>query len=153
MEKYMIKLVFALPMTLVLLSGCASAPPQNLQTDDSRACAQNFTYDGSFLAGRTFKTHQFVDGVSKDIAMVRAAKHLALEGYSITNTDKEMGLISASQTVSFGQGKTVPLNVSIDSKDKGVNVSISFSISGGLTTPVNSVKDGFCDIIKAIQGS
>ncbi len=142
-----------LALAVVLLSGCASAPPQNLQTNDSRACAQNFTYDGSFLAGRTFKTHQFVGGVSKDIAMVRAAKHLAIEGYSITNTDKEMGLISASQTVSFGQGKTVPLNVSIDSKDKGVNVSISFSISGGLTTPVNSVKDGFCDTIKAIEGS
>jgi hypothetical protein len=153
MEKYMIKSIFALPVTVILLSGCAVSPPQKLQTDDSRVCAQNFTYDGSFLAGRTFKTHQSVDSVSQDIAMRRTAKHLAVEGYSITSTDKELGIISASQTVSFGQGKTVPLNVSFDSTDQGINVSIAFSISGGVTTPVNGVKDEFCDIIKAIQGS
>ena len=145
------KSVLIIPMVIIVLSGCTVAPPQKLQTNDTRECAKNFTYDGSFFAGRTFKTHQFVNGVSKDTAMVRATKFLAIEGYSIISSDKEMGLISASQTVSYGQGKTVPLNVSISSKGKGVDVSITFSISGGLTTPVNSVKDTFCDIIDAVQ--
>jgi hypothetical protein len=152
MEKRMNRIFLSLSFIVVMLTGCASSAPQNLQTDDTRVCAQNFTFNGSFLTGRTFKTQQFINGVSKDDAMARAAKHLALEGYSITNTDKEIGIISASQTVSYGQGKTVPLNVSIDTKKNGVNVSISFSISGGLSTPVNSVKDAFCNIIKSIQG-
>ena len=138
---------------LFFLTACAVAPPQKLQTDDKRMCAQNFTYDGSFLAGRTFRTHQFVGNVSKDVAVERAAKYLAKDGWSITNTDKELGVISASQTVSYGQGKTAPLSVSIDSADGGVNVSISFSISGGLTTSVNAVKDCFCKLIESIAGS
>jgi hypothetical protein len=137
---------------MFFLSGCAVTPQQKLQTSDTRECAKNFTYDGSFFAGRTFKTHQFVAGVSKNNAMARAARFLAVEGYSITSSDKEMGLISASQTVSYGKGKTVPLNVSILPKGKGVDVSTTFAISGGLTVPVNSVKDTFCEIIAAVQG-
>jgi len=138
---------------LFFLTSCAMAPPTKLQADDKRACAQNFTYDGSFLAGRTFKTHQFVNKVSKNDAVTRAAKFLAKDGYSITNINKELGIVSASQGVSYGQGKTVPLNVTIDPANAGVNVSISFSISGGLTVNASSVQDTFCQIIEAISGN
>ena len=85
--------------------------------------------------------------------MERVAKELAVQGWAITNTDKEIGIINASQTVSYGQGKTAPLNVGIDDKDGGVNVTVTFSISGGLTTPVDGVKDTFCKIIVAVGGS
>ena len=136
---------------LFFLTSCAMAPPTKLQTDDKRACVQNFTYDGSFLAGRTFKTHQFVNKVSKNDAVTKAAKFLAEDGYSITNINKELGIVSASQSVSYGQGKTVPLNVTIDPVNAGVNVSISFSISGGLTANASTVQDFFCQIIEAIS--
>ncbi len=138
---------------LFFMTSCATAPPTKLQTDDKRACAQNFTYEGSFLVGRTFKTHQFVSKVSNDDAVARAAKFLAKDGYSITNVDKELGIISASQDVTYGDGKTVPLNVIIDSADAGVNVSISFAVSGGLSTNASIAQDYFCKIIEAISGN
>lgn len=122
-----------------------------MQTDDTRECAQNLTYDGSFIMGRTFKTSQYIHGVSKNIAVEKAARFLAAEGWAINNTDKELGIISASQTISFGKGKTAPLNVGIEPKRKGINVSITFTISGGTTTSLNSVKDQFCGVIEAIQ--
>lgn len=132
------------------LTSCATGPQQKLQSDDNRECAQNFTYDGSALAGRTFRTHQVIPDVSKSDAVERAAKYLAVNGWAITTTDKELGIISASQTVSYGQGKTAPLSVGIDTVETGVEVSISFSISGGVSSPVNAVKDEFCAIITAI---
>ena len=144
------KLLIAISVTL-FLSACTVAPPQNLQTDDTRACAQNFTYDGSFWVGRTFKTHDFVDGISKSTAVEKAAKELAKQGMAVTNIDKDLGIISANQTVSFGEGRTAPLNVTIDSKNKGVDISMTYSISGGLTTPVNTVKDFFCDVVIALN--
>jgi hypothetical protein len=138
---------------ITLMSACAAGSPQKLQTDDPRECAKNFTYDGNFLLGRTFKTNQFVAGVSKNVAMERSAKKIAKEGMSITSIDKDIGIISASQTVSYGAGKTAPLTVSVDSAKSGVDVSISFSISGGTTTPTDTVKDFFCSIISAIAGN
>ena len=94
-----------------------------------------------------------MSNVSKGVAVERVVKELAVQGWAITNTDKDLGIISASQTVSFGKGKTAPLNVGIDAKDGGVNVTATFSISGGLTTPVDGVKDTFCKIIVSVGGS
>lgn len=133
------------------LSGCASQGVQHLQTSDQRPCAQNFTYEGSFLTGQTFKTNGFVSGVSKAKAIEKVAKFTIADGWAITNTDKDLGIISASQTVSFGQGKTAPLNIGVDSVKGGVNVSMSYSISGGLSSPVEAVKDHFCSTIEAIS--
>ena len=65
--------------------------------------------------------------------------------------DKDLGIIGAAQTVFYGEGKTTPLSVVIDSKNKGVDISITFSISGGLSTNVNSVKDSFCDGFTALD--
>ena len=144
--------VFVAIFVTILMSSCAAGPPQKLQTNDPRPCAQNFTYDGSILIGRTFKTNESIAGVSKTVAIERAAKKIAKEGMSITTIDKDMGIVSASQTVSYGKGQTAPLTVSIDSVKNGVDVSIAFSISGGETTSVDTAKDFFCDITGAIAG-
>lgn len=136
---------------IALLSACGG-PTKSLQTNDSRECARNFTYDGSFLSGRTYKTNAFVANVSQDEAMKRAARHISNDGWNITNTDTNLGIISAAQTVSYGQGKTVPLNVSIAPVQGGVKVNISYSTSGGVTSPVDAVSRSFCEIIEAIDG-
>lgn len=117
-------------LTVALLGGCATSGTQTLKTNDTRECAQNFTYDGSFLAGRTYKTHALVKNVSQKMAMERAAHYTVNDGWSIMNTDENLGIISASQTVSYGQGKTVPLNIGIESNNVGVKVSMTFSTSG-----------------------
>jgi glutamine cyclotransferase len=138
--------------TAFLLGGCASSGIQTLNTTDSRACAKNFTYSGSFLSGRTYKSHTFIKGVSKNTAMQRAARYTVNDGWSITNTDKNLGIISASQTVSYGQGKTVPLNISVESKNNGVNVSMSYATSGGVTSPLEAIKNHFCSTMEAVSG-
>lgn len=140
-------------LSVCILSACAtSSGPQALKTDDTRACAQNFTYSGSFLAGRKYKTNVSVKNVSKNTAMERATRHILNDGWTITSTDKKLGFISASQTVSHGNGKTVPLNIGIESKKRDVNVSITYATSGGVLSPLEAIVSHFCSTIEAIEG-
>ncbi|MGR3220069.1 MAG: SHOCT domain-containing protein [Candidatus Anammoxibacter sp.] len=144
-------ITWVFPVLFCFLTSSAIASPKKLKTDDKRPCAQNFTYEGNFFSGYQFKTHQFVNNVSIDAAVTRVAKSLADEGYSINNVNKEMGIVSASQVVSFGSGKTVPFNANIASANAGVNVSLTFSISGGLITYKSKVKEMFCRVIESIS--
>lgn len=147
------KKILLIVFVVSLLSGCGGAGvTKNLQTTDTRDCAKNFTYDGSFLSGRTYKTNAVVQNVSQDEAMKRAARLLIADGWQVNNTDTNLGIISASQTVSYGQGKTVPLNVSIAPLDKGVKVNIAYSTSGGVTSPLDAITNQFCSIVNAIDG-
>jgi hypothetical protein len=145
----------ALLLPVIALSGCLASsgtvkPTQN--QNDSRECARNFTYDGSFLSGRTFKTNVFVQNVKQDQAMQRAARYIIADGWQVNNTDSKLGIISASQTVSYGNGKTAPLNVGIEQAKGGVKVNIAYSISGGVTSPVDAVQNFFCSTVQAIEG-
>lgn len=144
-------------LSSIVLSGCVSPAVKNEQARaalpaDTRACAQNFTFDGSFWTGRTFKTHATVKGVSQATGMQRAARNLATSGWNINNTDKELGIINASQTVSFGEGKTTPLNVAFEPQGSAVRVSVTYALSGGVTSPVEAVRSEFCKIISAVEG-
>ncbi|MBP8236638.1 MAG: hypothetical protein KAX63_02865 [Pseudomonas sp.] len=141
----------------IILSGCVAPGVKNEQAraalpTDNRECAQNFTFDGSFLAGRTFKTHATLAGVAQATGMQRAARYLATSGWNISNTDKELGIISASQTVSYGQGKSVPLNVAMEPQGNALRVSVTYVLSGGVTSPVEAVRNEFCSVITAVAG-
>jgi hypothetical protein len=145
--------VFPLLFLIVsFLGGCASSGTQTLKTNDPRECAQNFTYDGSFLAGRKYNTHAFVKNVSQKEAMKRATLYTLNHGWQIINTNEEMGFISASRTVSYGQGKTVPLNITIESINNDVKVSMTYATSGGVTSPLEAITKHFCSTIEAIDG-
>jgi len=147
------KKITLLSLATIILTGCASSSgPQSLQTNDSRECAKNFTYNGSFLAGRMYKSHAFIGNVSQGSALKRAARYTVNNGFTIISTDKELGIISASQTVSYGKGKTVPLNISLEPKNKGVNVAITYSTSGGVTSPLDAISSHFCGTMEAIAG-
>ncbi len=139
-------------LTITFLGGCATSGEQSLKTADPRKCAKNLTYNGSFLMGRTYKTHVFIKNVSQKVAMKRAVRYTVNDGWSITNTDNELGMISASQSVSYGQGTVAPLNIGIEYKSAGVNVSIAYSTPGGTLSPLESIKNHFCSTIEAIEG-
>jgi hypothetical protein len=141
----------------IVLSGCVTSGAKNEQAKaalpaDTRECAQNFTFDGSFWAGRTFKSHATARGVTQAVGMQRAARYLSSNGWTITSTDKELGIISASQTVSYGQGKTVPFNVTMEPQGKDVRVATTYVLSGGVTSPAEAVRDEFCNVIGAVAG-
>ena len=142
-------------LCLMIIYGCGggAATQQTAQTSDNRPCVQNLTTEGSYVSGRIFKTHQLVRNVSKSDAMVRAARYIAAEGFLINSIDKELGLISASQgvTVASRGGKTLPLNVSIQPVEDRLNVSLSFSVPGGITVSGGGLINTFCSIIEAIE--
>jgi hypothetical protein len=93
----------------------------------------------------------YVQNVSKSVAVERAARYLAgAGGWYINTIDKESGVISASQAVGYGKGKTNPLNVSIESVKNGVNVSISWSSSSHEIARGQMIQNTFCSIIEAI---
>lgn len=68
------------------------------------------------------------------------------------NSNKDLGIISASNTVSYGQGKTVPLNAVITNlKPRGIRVALVFTLSGGLATSADSVQDEFCKYLASVS--
>ena len=137
---------------LAVVSACASGPPQKLETDDPRPCAKNFTYSGFPMLGQTFKTNQFVGGVTKHVAVERASKRVIKEGMTLATLDKEAGIISAFSSVSGGRGETVALAVTVESAKNGVNIEVSISTSLGQVTSADSLKDFFCGILSAAAG-
>ncbi|MEJ8847503.1 hypothetical protein [Variovorax rhizosphaerae] len=85
--------------------------------------------------------------MSKDTAFTKSYGSLAKSGYQIVQSDKGAGVISAAQGVSFSKGgKSVPLNIVVQSESKGSSVSFSFSITGGLSASEDTVRDEFCRI-------
>jgi len=67
-------------------------------------------------------------------------------------TDNSLGIISATQTVSYGQGKTVPMNVAMEPQGKNLKVSVTYALSGGVSSPVDAVRNEFCKTIEAVAG-
>lgn len=134
----------------VLAIAVLCASPFALADKDSRECAANLTSTGSFFKGKTFKTTATVSGVNQADAMKKTAQSIVADGWQVTSSDSNLGIISAAQTVSYGAGKTAPLNITIADKEGGVNVSITYSISGGVTSPQDAIQAQFCKIVDAI---
>jgi len=137
-------------ISIILVTGCSSTTIKTLETDDARECAQNFTYKGTFLSGRTYKTFSFVRNVSLRTAMKRAAQYTVNDGWSIIKTDERLGIIHAIQLINSSTDKTVPLNIVIEPKNKGIQVSMTYVLSAGLTAPLESIKEHFCSTIESV---
>ena len=119
---------------------------------DHRTCAKNFSVSGSFLSGRKYRSYQDFTGISESKAFTKVAQHIATNGWNIINTDKSLGMITATQGVVGGPGKTVPLNVVVKKTDSSnVRVECVYSLSPGLMTSADGVKDGFCQIIESVS--
>lgn len=142
------KLLF---LSMLLLAGCGSTGPTHVAKNDPRPCAYNFTKEGSVLSGYLFRTHDILPNESQKSAVEKMTKELAMNGFNIINSDSKMGVINASQTVSFGKGKTVPLNVSVDPYSSGVKVDMSFTLIVGLYTPTDLVKEAFCKALTGVK--
>lgn len=129
-------------IALLTFAGAASA----------QQCEENFTVDGGFLKGKTFKTWAEVEGVNSTDAYSKIYKHIVKDGWKIISSDKDIGVISAGQEVSYGEGKTAPLNVMVEESGDNVKVSLSYSISGGVTAGKGAVVKSFCQTISAVNG-
>lgn len=150
----MIKRSLGLAAVVITIGACGAAPTKDSAGDnaDPRECAQNFEVAGSFLSGKTFKTSAVVSGVNQKDAMKRAAQFISSDGWTLNNVNESLGIISASQTVSYGEGKTAPLNIAINESSGGVEVGLTYSTSGGVSSPANAVKEHFCKTVGAVAG-
>lgn len=114
-------------------------------------CNDNFTVEGSFLSGKTYKTWAVFPAARPQDAFTRAYAFTAANGFTVTNADKEAGVITAAQSVSYGKGKTVPLNIVVGTEAAGgVRVAMVYATSGGLVSPEAAIRKHFCMTLAAV---
>ena len=138
------------------VSGCANQPSSTPETKAAPkgACVTNFVTEGGFWAGQKHSTHEVFQKKSAAAAFDSVLQIMVTSGYQIVSNNKESGLISASQTVSYGQGKTVPINVLIKKiSSSDIKVEVSTVFSGGVTASVESVQMEFCKFLAAVTQS
>ncbi len=98
MNRFKNYLVLVVPV--LFLTGCATMGAKNTIESD---CAPNFTVEGNLWTGTTYRSSKEFPKVTKQEAFDRVIFALASEGYQIINSNKEQGLISASEGVHNGE--------------------------------------------------
>jgi len=121
-------------LALVLGAGAAQAAE----------CEDNFRTDGNFFSGRRYTTSQTFEAAPEAVFR-RAYAALTQEGWVIRSSDRDMLAISAATEVSFGDGKSAPLNVLVEPTATGSRVSMTFTISGGLVA--SNPRGNMCELM------
>jgi hypothetical protein len=115
-------------------------------------CQAHFTSEGSLFAGKKFTTWVEFSNLAKPDAYSRALTAISKDGYQIVSADKESGIISASQSVSFGKGTTAPLVIVVEpSNTTGSKLTATFRIGGGQTVKAETVRAKLCEYLGAGQ--
>ncbi len=115
-------------------------------------CLDNFSSDGNILTGRTYKTWALLPGLRQQQAFPRAHAFTAENGFTILSGNQEAGVISAAQSVSYGNGKNVPLTITFREESGGTRIAISYATSGGVFSPEDAIKRHFCLTVAAAAG-
>lgn len=117
-------------------------------------CEANLTKKGSFFKGRTFSTWAVFDDTSKEVAFKNVYLNTAKSGWKISSSDEKMGTISAGNEVSYGKGKSAPLNIIIEeSGTDGSKITINFSTSGGISASKKNIIKSFCETIDSVNSA
>lgn len=130
--------------------GLAWAPSTQAQASEA-PCLANFTIEGGHAAGRTFKSFQEYGTLDQAKAFQRVAQQIAADGWQGMNAQKDLGVITASQ--STGKGAQLPLNVVIRPMGaQGARIDVVFSTTGRVNVSAKDVQDAFCKILGAAPG-
>ncbi|HBL26178.1 MAG TPA: hypothetical protein DD490_05010 [Acidobacteria bacterium] len=117
----------------------------------SEQCLSNFSKEGGFLKGTTYRSHADYYGTNREAVFEKAAQSLAAGGWQITNTNGDIGLITATEQA-VGGGRESPLSAVIKQQDAStVRVEITFSVGPGMKAADNSVRNGFCKVLGGID--
>jgi hypothetical protein len=145
--KAIVVTVFVLTASVRLWAGAeAKQAPQ----DDKRECMKNFTEEGSFFKGKTYKTWQeYKDGKYENVFR-RVAQAVAENNWGTVNANKDLGIITAGQAVTMGEGSVAPLNVIVKEKAGGlIRVEANFGTAGGQKAATNTVRTELCKLVEA----
>lgn len=118
---------------------------------DEATCVANFKTSGSFFSGKQYQTWLTLGNVSKPDAFTKIYASLVKDGWKIGQTDKEVGVITASQEVSYGEGKSAPLNILIETEGTQSKATATFTTSGGVAAKAASVQKSLCGYLTSAE--
>lgn len=120
-----------------------------------RSCVANFAKKGGFIIGTTFKTFEVFAEIKKDAAFTKVLQAISTEGFQITASDRESGLVSASKIIHeviSGEAKNATLNATLMSMEKGgVRVDLTGLAPSGTKLLDKEVQKTFCNILEAVD--
>ena len=120
------------------------------KANEERACVAHFTEEGSFFKGKTYKTWQEFPGADKTAVFQNVAQAVAANNWGTVNANKDIGIITAAQTVTMGNGSVAPLNVVVKQKSGGpVRVEASFGTAGMQKASTDTVRTELCKLVEA----
>lgn len=138
------KLVAVVGAGLLMLAGTVGAKP---------ACEANYKQEGSFLAGRRFSTFEVLPGVKPADAFKRVYAEMVKSGFKVTNSDKEMGILTAEYVATHnGASIGLPLNVMLEPEGKGLKVSVNKTTPAGYATGQDFQIKQMCAVILTAAG-
>ncbi|MCI0560957.1 MAG: hypothetical protein MN733_20925 [Nitrososphaera sp.] len=145
--------VIAVVLTL-FIQGCAMERSLT-STVDNRPCVANYSTEGGFWMGKQFKTYEDFPTIDKNTAFDKLAARIASSGLQIINSNKELGILSASTPVTaftHSTAKTVPLNVVVQNiNPRGIRVEVVYTLSAGLATSADMVQEKFCNLLASVS--
>lgn len=113
-------------------------------------CQSKIQKETDSFGGTVYKSSAFVPSIDKNTVFNNVYKGMSSEGWKFAQVDAKLGVINALQDVSYGNGKTAPLNVVIENSQGGSQIVLSFTVARGLMTTDQLVRDGFCKIIRSV---
>ncbi len=134
---------------------------------DTAPCEKNFTVKDSLFDKKIYKTWQDMLALTQQMIFKRSHTYLVNDGWMINLTDKEAGVIFASQAEgsSGGAGKVANLNILIENAGNyfgglpsgrgfpgGYRVTMIFSVPSELHAHEDMVRKNFCDALAEIKG-
>jgi len=134
---------------------------------DTVPCEKNFTVKDGLFDKKIYKTWQNLGALTQMMIYRRTYAYLVKDGWVINLTDKENGIISASQAeeLSGGAGRAANLNILIENagnyfgglpSGRGLpgeyRLTMALSVPGGLHAHEDMVRKTFCDALEEIKG-
>jgi hypothetical protein len=145
--RYLLVAVLLVGNSIVLQA--AEATDQE-DEDDAKECVKNFTEEGSFFKGKTYRTWQEYGDLSYDGVFRSVAQAVAANNWGDVKADKDLGIISAGQAVTMGEGSVAPLSIVVKEKAGGViRVEAAFGTAGGQKASTKTVRKELCKLVEA----
>lgn len=116
-------------------------------------CRAHFVSEGSFFSGKKFSTWVELSTTAKPDAYAHAYAAVAKDGFQIVSSDKDSGILSAAQGVSFGKGATAPLVIVVVPSAAGSKLTATFRIGAGQVAKAEAIRDKLCEYLGAAPGS
>ena len=138
--------------SLLLLLACAHAGNSDAATPP---CELNYEQEGNFFGGRRFSTWDVVADVPPATALKRITIEGVKSGLTVAHSDQDLGILTFQQAnagvTNTGQQVNLPWNVTIESTQPGLKITVSKTTPGGYATSEDFQIASMCAVIDAAR--